>query len=568
VVVPPSKPFGPRRWHRIGGTADAFVFPITGKPSITNSNAFVLKTPRTVVVIDPGADHGQAALVSDLVREARSERKRAFLLFLTHAHLDHFLNVGRIVETCGRPVSFVHAAAAAAIALRDPDHTLAILYKDARLPAWTPDIAMFSAAEPGVIAAGDGGRTWTLLQRGEPDWLCLALELDPGNTLEIYPTPGHSPCSCSIRLGGFMAIGDLPFAAKPGLAGLAGWSAPALETSLRNVSRLLARGDVAVCGLGHGDCAPAGEVARSLDGVRRRLGGLGAIAMLDERRIAELRRFALELLTEGRRLFAILGGRLLYVSHVLEHLEEAGEAARVSGMLDGEAIERVLHDLDAFCLAFEAGEHPELSVVLKAAAAVERLQMLVSGAPALRALSVSLFGRVEQLLGHFGQTVQGLTFSVEPERVDVLAIVRSAVDDERKAARNDAALLAAVDDSDAFAAAMARRIASHSVLSTAPIDVVQGSRGALTGEVGVGIFRNLLVTLLEAAAADARTGRIAVTVSRDAGEVAVGIRSDDGSTPASITAWQASLYRRMMAEMGGDFRVDDRSLELRVPARD
>lgn len=297
MVDAPPNPFGTRRWHRIGGTADAFLFPITGKPSITNSSTFVVKTPSTVVVIDPGADRGQAALVSDLVRGARRERERAFLLFLTHAHLDHFLNVDSIVEACGRPVSFVHAAAAAAIARRDLGHTLAILYKDARLPAWTPDIAMFSAAEPGVVAAGSMDRAWTLSRRGEPDWSCLALELDPGNTLEIYPTPGHSPCSCSIRLGGFMAIGDLPFAAKPGLAGLAGWSAPALETSLRNVSRLLARVDIAVCGPGHGDCAAAGEVARSLDGVQRRLGGLGAIATLDERRIAELRLFALELLT-------------------------------------------------------------------------------------------------------------------------------------------------------------------------------------------------------------------------------------------------------------------------------
>ena len=570
AVKAPSALFGPRQWHRIGETADAFVFPITGKPSITNSSTFVLRTPSTVVVIDPGADRDQGALVADVVREARRERERAFLLFLTHAHLDHFLNIDRIVEACGRPVSFVHADGAAAIARRDLSHTLAVLYKDVQLPAWVPDVALFSTAEPGAIAAGGGDllrprRTWALSPQGEPDWPYLSLELDPGNTLQIYPTPGHSPCSCSIRLGEFMAIGDLPFATKPGLAGLAGWSAPALEASLKNVSHLLAHGGIAVCGAGHGDCAAAGEVARALDGVLRRVGSLGAVASLDERRIAELRRFALELLVESQRLFAILGGRLFYVSHVLERLEEEAEAERVSSLLDADAIERVLLDLDAFCSAFEAGEHPELSVVLKAIAAVERLRKIMSGAPALRALSVSLLGRIEELLGDFAQTVQGLTFSAALERVDVLALVRSVVDGA-KAASDDAGLLAAAEDPDVFAAAMAQRIAVHSVLSATSITIERGSEGALTGEVDAGRLRNVLVTLLELVAADAGTRRITVTVGRDGGDVAVGIRSDSGATPASVTPNQLSLYRRLVVSMGGDLRADARLLELRVPA--
>ncbi len=556
--TPVAKPFPPLRWHPVGGAEDAWVFPITGKPTITNSSTYILRTPRTVVVIDPGADADQATIVADAVHEARRERERAFLLILTHAHLDHFLNVDQVIRSGGRPLSFAHADAVAAIARKDRSHTLSILYKDAVLPEWTPDVAMF--ANPGALAPG-GFRT---ALRGDAEVPHVTIELDPGNTLEIYATPGHSPCSCSVRLGEFIAIGDLPFAAKPGLAGLAGWSAAALKTSLQTMSRLLSHGSITVCGPGHGNCAPAATMACTLDAVSLRLKGLGSLASLDERRVMALRSFANELLGESERLFSILGGRLLYLSHVLDHLGEAGEAARILSLLDLDAVERVLGELGIFHQAFEAGLQPELAVVLKANAVVERLQRLIADQPSLRTLCGSLLDRVEQLLGDFCQTVQGLDFEVKTELVDLLALVGLVVNGEQEARGYSTRLLAGTDDAEVFTTAITRSIASRSLLAVTSFSVVPTHTTAMMVRVNIGRFRNLLTTLLELAAVGADGSTVEIALAERAGEIEVEIRGVRDSLAASMPQQQRSLYQRMMTSLGGRMDILPDGYVLRI----
>ena len=551
-------PLPPLQWHPIGGTEDAWVFPITGKPTITNSSTYILRTPHTVVVIDPGANADQATIVADVVHEARRERERAFLLMLTHAHLDHFLNVDQLVRLTGRPLSFAHAEAVAAIVRRDRSHTLSILYKDAVLPEWAPDVAMFATP---VAAAPGGFRT---AFRGEAEVPHVTIELDPGNTLEIYATPGHSSCSCSIRLGEFIAIGDLPFAANPGLAGLAGWSAAALDTSLQTMSRLLARGSITVCGPGHGNCVPAATMALALDAVSSRLKSLGPLALLDERRVTSLRGFANELLGESERLFSILGGKLLYLSHVLDDLGEAGEAARLLSLLDLDAIERVLGELVAFHQAFEAGLQPELAVVLKANAVVERLKRLVADQTFLRTICGSLLDRVEQLLGDFGQTVQGLDFEVPTEPVNLLALVGLVVNAERQARAAGTRLLADADDPEAFTTAITRSIASRSLLAVTSFSVVPTHTAAMMVNVNNSRFRNILTTLLELAAVGADGSTVEIALSERADEITVEIRGVRNSLTASMPQQQRSLYQRMMTSLGGRMDILPDRYVLRI----
>ncbi len=556
--TPAIKSFRSLQWHPIGGTEDAWLFPITGKPTITNSSTYILRTPHTVVVIDPGADAEQASIVADAVHEARSERERAFLLILTHAHLDHFLNVDQVVRLGGRPLSFAHADAVAAIERKDRSHTLSILYKDAVLPEWTPDVAMF--ANPGAAAPG----AFRTVFRGDVEAPHVAIELDPVNTLEVYATPGHSSCSCSIRLGEFIAIGDLPFAANPGLAGLAGWSAAALGTSLQTMSRLLARGGITVCGPGHGNCAPAATMACALDAVSLRLKGLGSLASLDERRVTALRSYASELLGESERLFSILGGRLLYLSQVLDHLGESGEAARILSLLDLDAAERVLGELGAFHQAFELGLQPELAVVLKANAVVDRLQRLIANQPSLQTVCGSLLDRIEQLLGDFGQTVQGLDFEVETEAVELLTLVGAIVDSGQEARRSSTRLLADTDDAEAFAAAITRSIASRSLLAVTSFSVVSTHTSAMMVKINKDRFRNLLTTLLELAAVGADGSTVEIALGERAGEIEVEIRGVRDNLAASMPQQQQSLYQRMMASLGGRIDIRPDGYVLRI----
>ena len=83
------------------------------------------------------------------------------------------------------------------------------------------------------------------------------LSLGAGNRLEIYHTPGHSACSISLRIGSLLMLGDLPFAANPGVCGLDGWNHADLLQTLRNVDGLLETPDITACCPGHGYCVPA-----------------------------------------------------------------------------------------------------------------------------------------------------------------------------------------------------------------------------------------------------------------------------------------------------------------------
>jgi glyoxylase-like metal-dependent hydrolase (beta-lactamase superfamily II) len=62
-----------------------------------------------------------------------------------------------------------------------------------------------------------------------------SIVLGDGERLDIYHTPGHTSCSVSLRLGALLMIGDLPFAANPGLCGLDGWNHEELIRTLHGL---------------------------------------------------------------------------------------------------------------------------------------------------------------------------------------------------------------------------------------------------------------------------------------------------------------------------------------------
>ena len=64
-----------------------------------------------------------------------------------------------------------------------------------------------------IVWATPGGG----IEEGESDDVALdqrSIALGDGQYLDIYPTPGHTACSISLRLGGLLMIGDVPFAAR------------------------------------------------------------------------------------------------------------------------------------------------------------------------------------------------------------------------------------------------------------------------------------------------------------------------------------------------------------------
>ena len=80
-------------WQQVPGAGQVRIFPFFRKPSVTSSNAYVLRFPKAVVVIDPGADPVQTMEIIRLIREQQQEKKVPVFIWLTHAHFDHFLSL-------------------------------------------------------------------------------------------------------------------------------------------------------------------------------------------------------------------------------------------------------------------------------------------------------------------------------------------------------------------------------------------------------------------------------------------------------------------------------------------
>ena len=259
-------------WQKVPGTPSVEIFPIIPKANCVSSNCYIFSAPDALVVVDPGASPEQTQQISRILTEALAVARRPVLVFLSHCHQDHSQEAGLELPAGIEIKRFAHQAGVEALKHRDRNLTVAYLYP------WNPEIctarfegilfASSPASEPPSLEFADSGRIelhtepiampdGTTLQR---QWLPLGAD----NRLEIYHTPGHSPCSISLRVGSLLMLGDLPFAANPGVCGLDGWNHADLLRTLYNVDWLMDTPVITVCCPGHGHCVSAQSMREKL----------------------------------------------------------------------------------------------------------------------------------------------------------------------------------------------------------------------------------------------------------------------------------------------------------------
>src|SRR5262249_45811649 len=215
---------------------------ILAKPSIVSSNCFIVSAPNAILVVDPGASHEQTRRISDVVTAALAASQRPVLVILTHCHQDHSQEADSLMLPAGTELRrLAHDAAACVLERSDRALSCAYLYP------WNPPVcnapihcrlfAPDDACEGGGLTLGRGNRVEITRRAASlADDVALAersVALGDGERLDIYHTPGHTSCSVSLRLGALLIIGDLPFAANPGLCGLDGWNHEELVRTLQ-----------------------------------------------------------------------------------------------------------------------------------------------------------------------------------------------------------------------------------------------------------------------------------------------------------------------------------------------
>jgi glyoxylase-like metal-dependent hydrolase (beta-lactamase superfamily II) len=175
------------------------------------------------VMIDPGEEAER--FLAELARRGW----RLSAIWLTHAHIDHVLGVGRVQAATGAPI---------------------LLHPDDRdqYDALPQVAAMFGMrAEPapapnGTLAHGGTVRVGR-------------------HAFEVRHTPGHSPGSVSFVGEGRVFGGDVLFAGSVGRTDLPGGSMPVLLESIR--TRLLDLPDDTIVHSGHGPDTTIGAERRT-----------------------------------------------------------------------------------------------------------------------------------------------------------------------------------------------------------------------------------------------------------------------------------------------------------------
>jgi len=554
-------------WIEIPGSEGAFVLPFTRYPDVCCSNAYVVRTPAEIIVIDTGADEPQIASLAAAIDAVNRERPRDLSVLLTHCHLDHAYGVIRhreAIESAGFAL-FIQEEGAVALESGDPRQTIAEMYGWEIGPV-PVDVHLLTADDRtsgGERTVEARGRTVRLAtERVQIDEETVLhrqrITYQSGTECTVYYMPGHSPDSIFIRIGEHLFIGDILFAASPGIAGLHRWNCEDLCASIRAARYILASGEISYCWNGHGRGMTVPDTLRALGSLEAETKKLGAICAFDPERLRESVSYARDLLVEAGKLFSVIGGRLYYLSYYLEELGEEEEAEKYRNLLQNDAIDEFLTNFSTFAGEFGAGKKVEVQFVLKAVQIVGKIERVLGAGAGDPVLDASLVRRARYLLTDCLSTVYGLNEGLTEQHVDLAECLETFVVRFRDTSRLDDAMIAAVEDESAFLAALAARIANpvlfentavSAEVCTRPLPVVTDPDRFCDGVTGI---------IEDLAAAGAK--EVSITANGTPDRTIVTIASD-----ALCQGWpHAGIYERRFTRCGGRCTIETTGGDTRV----
>jgi len=565
-------------WQKVPGTPSVEIFPIIPKANCVSSNCYIFSAPDALVVVDPGASAEQTRQISRILTDVVTVSQRPILVFLTHCHQDHSQEAGLELPAGVEIKRCAHTAGVAAMKHRDRNLTTAYLYP------WNPEICtarfdgiLFASglsSEPAALELADGRRfelytepiempDGTILQR---QWLSLGAD----NRLEIYHTPGHSACSISLRVGALLMLGDLPFAANPGVCGLDGWNHAELLQTLHKVDWLLEMPEISVCCPGHGYCVSAQSMREKLRLMEVEASNLTDVPLMDAERISGLKIYVDELLEETAALLTIFSGRLYTVSYCLSVLEEDdGAASRILESLDIDQIDRILSDFRRIAEAFNNSVMPEWTVVLKGVQVARSLQNVLSAEHVRQLLDFSLVDRAQRRLEDFLNLVRGLQFLQTEQPGAVNEIIAGFVKRTQETTMMESAdLMESVDDEQSFLQALTRRLAAYSPLRNIEIEFAPAAQET-KANIGAERLDDILTNLMEGMAGMG-VKHISIATHVASGRVEIRLSSRERMDPAAFGKRRLDLYNRTLGWLGGSLECiqheSNADFIIRLPA--
>ena len=542
-----------REWQPVPGSRDLRIYPYLRKIDTISSNSYILDGPDLIVCIDPGGLPDQADLLAAEIASIRKEHPRPVLVILTHVHIDHVLQMMYHYAFQGGPDIIIGVQEEGARALEEKDERLMI--------------ADLLGKEPGEVSVGlpllSGGG---LGIRGPPVPLvegsrtlmgerirCQDIPLGGDGTLRVYHTPGHSPDSICLRAGGVLFIGDLLFATAPGLAGIRGWNREDLIRSLDHVGVLLGDEGLQVCCPGHGRPLPPGTARAALGKMAREARSLAGIAEVSPAWVKEMAAYAGTMVEEVNELFTVLSGRLYLVAHVLDELEESGEAERLAGIADPDTIDRILAEFHEFSEGYRQGEMTDLQLDLKAGQIIQKLSHAFDPGVLSTITDISLLRRADRILSDYTTRFRGFSIRPETEVVDLNGLIREVLENAGKSPWTGEAVVEAASTGEGYLEALVSRIAHPPVFEDIRMTFAPGP-GIPPVTTDPDRFSDLATGILEEfAGRDALEIRLATAFHEE--KVRVTLEARGGRTDGLSDGNKVRFLREECRVLSGDLAV-------------
>ena len=532
-------------------------YPYIRKIDLMSSNSFILSGEDQIAIIDPGALDDQLDCLVENIAIMLNKKPRPVVVYLTHAHLDHCFQLNRLrkIKDLGNIAVAAHEIGAEALRRDDSELTLAGLLGKKMAPI-SVDIKLLSRKDMiigGALELELNG--WTLSYyvdsikiRYGPVLQTQTISLGNEDSLEIYSIPGHSPDSLCLRAGNLLFTGDLFFAPNPGMAGAYGWSQSDLIKSIYKTMWILEKKNISFCCPGHGrivDVDTAWTTLRSMYQDVLSLSGLEEITPQWARNTAI---YAEDLMRELDRLFTIIIGRLAYVSHVLDWLEESGEAESMQTLIDIKQIEDLFLEFNRFVPEFHVGNKLDWDLVHKAGQIIKKLDLVFESKKLGSFLDGSLLRRANRMLNDYTITYRGFRPTYYADDVDLNIILNEIMDFSLSKPYEDDAIIEA-DVYEDYVKALRTRIAYVNLLESATVKF-KADKNLPIVRMDKERFTDALMDLMERLPS-VRATEIQIITSSNQGWVSICIvvHGIDQDYPLDEQTWR--FFERSFALCGG-----------------
>jgi len=555
-------------WLKIPGTVECEFLPFVRPLETLCSNTILIRTPRYLIVMDPGSMPEETDKLLPVLHEA-GEADKPVLIILTHCHWDHSRQARRLASALG-PRALVLAQEEARLAFQRGDNqtTQYALFEDSVRDMSVDAILLTSEpqkSDPGLpleeveMKGADGAPL-----------RCQKLALGEDDALMFMHTPGHSPDSICMKLGRLLFAGDTPFAANPSVAGIAGWDQKNTVRSVTTIIQWLKSGDFEACWTGHGPGMPASVAVKILNRTLDETTRLENLIQFNTDRMKVLNRYARAALDETAEMLSLISGRLYSLSYHLENLEEASFAEKVLKALNLDAMDALLADFQKFLDEFENNRIFPYFMPLRVFQILKKMERQFLEGDLKGFMDPRLPARTLRMIGDFIRSMRGMRLTDTALASDPALAIEAFAAGWRSAKYGTDDILNSTEDAEAFAAELAMRMAMHDPVGRPPLTMKlenEGRKCAMDQER----LTDILWDAAERFAAHGSEG-ILLTARSGAGHVAVEISAGISGLRDILGARLMNYLTAELNEFGGTVTIarnaSGEALIIEIPAAD